>query len=224
MSPVNHPVYGALIRRAMHLPHDVRQRMAEFLRERRGTATPGQAEALKELKDTWSALVPTFRILCLSEVNDVMPMWYHYADKYQGVVLEFFADEAVDSAFQVARPVLYQEAPSIADVKSWVSSMLREGDTGYQDLFMEYLCVKTPAWSYEREWRIPVPGRRPDDSELYGDYGFNARELTAIFFGPKCPREDRADLLALLTHGLEHVTPYEMVFDTQQAQLVARVL
>jgi hypothetical protein len=36
------------------------------------------------LKDTWSAMVPTFRILCLS---DVAPMWYHYGDKYHGVVL-----------------------------------------------------------------------------------------------------------------------------------------
>jgi len=59
---------------------------------------------------------------------------------------------------------------------------------------------------------------------LFGDYGFHPRELTGIYFGPKCPDEDRSDLLNLLSHGLEHVRVYEMIFDTRQARLVARAL
>ena len=98
----------------------------------------------------------------------------------------------------------------------------RGGEKNYRDLFTEYLYVKTCAWSYEKEWRIPAPGRRPDDSELFGDYGFHRRELTAIYFGPNCPDEDRADLLALLTHGLEHVQAHQMSFDIPQARLVSR--
>ena len=66
-----------------------------------------------------------------------------------------------------------------------------------------------------------APGRRPDDSELFGDYGFHPRELTAIYFGPHCSDEDRRDLLALLAHGLEHVQAHQMSFDTQQARLVS---
>jgi len=105
----------------------------------------------------------------------------------------------------------------------WVSCMLGEGgEKNYRDLFTEYLYVKTCAWSYEKEWRIPAPGRRPDDSELFGDYGFHPRELTAIYVGPNCPDEDRADLLALLTHGLEHVQAHQMSFDIPQARLVSR--
>jgi hypothetical protein len=100
--------------------------------------------------------------------------------------------------------------------------MLGEGETRYPDLFMEYLHVKTPAWSYEKEWRIPVPGRREDDAELFGDYGFDPRELTAIYFGPKCPTEDRAELLKLITLGLRHVKAYEMLFDVRQARLVSQ--
>lgn len=219
-TPVKHPVYGLMVRLAMRAsPHD-RRAMAGELR-RRMRPTPGQAEALRELKDTWRAMVPTFRVLCLSEVNDVTSMWSHYADKYHGVVLEFFAVKEVDSAFQIARRVVYQDtAPSIADATAWVSCML--GEKNYQDLFTEYLYVKTCAWSYEKEWRIPAPGRRPDDSELFGDYRFHPRELTAISFGPNCSDEDRTDLLALLTHGLEHVQAHQMSFDTQQARLVSR--
>lgn len=221
-TPVKHPVYGLLVRLAIRASLDDRRAMASEFRRRMGS-TPGQAEALRELKDTWRAMVPTFRVLCLSELNDVTSMWYHYADKYQGVVLEFFAVEEVDSAFQIARPVVYQDTPpSIADATAWVSCMLGEGEKNYGDLFTEYLYVKTCAWSYEKEWRIPAPGRRPDDSELFGDYGFHPRELTAIYFGPNCPDADRTDLLALLTHGLEHVQAHQMSFDIPQARLVSR--
>lgn len=219
---VNHPFFGPLIRSAMRRAPEARRRMASEVREGVGGPTPGQAAALKLLKDTWSAMVPTFRILCLSELNDVAPMWHHYADGYKGVVLEFFAVEDVDSAFQVARPVVYQDAPSIAEASAWVSCMLSEGETRWQDLFMEYLYAKTPSWSYEKEWRIPVPGRRPDDSELFGDYGFHPRELTRIYFGPKCPDGDRSDLFNLLSQGFEHVKVCEMIFDTRQARLVSR--
>jgi Protein of unknown function (DUF2971) len=221
-SPIKHPYFGPLIRWAAGQAPEAGNRLVSELRQGVMEPTPGQVEALQSLKDMWKALVPTFRILCLSELNDVAPMWYHYADKYQGVVLEFSAVEDVDSVFQLARPVVYQDAPAIAEAKAWVSCMLGEGEARWQDLFMEYLYVKTPAWSYEKEWRIPVPGRRPGDSELFGDYGFYARELRAIYFGPKCSEQDREDLLKLLAHGLDHVEAYQMDFDTRQARLVAR--
>jgi hypothetical protein len=128
------------------------------------------------------------------------------------------------SVFLVARPVVYQDTPSIAEANAWVSCILSHDETCFQNLFIEYLHVKTCAWSYEKEWRIAVPGRRPGDAELYGDYGFNPRELTAIYFGPKCPQKDRSDLLALLAHGLEHVQAHEMAGDAQQAKLVSRAV
>jgi hypothetical protein len=222
-APVRHPLFGPLLRGAMCLGTDARRAMASELRRQMGTPTRGQAEALKELKDTWRAMVPTFRVLCLSEVHDATSMWNHYAAGYKGVVLQFSAVKEVDSAFLAARPVVYQDTPpSIADVNAWVSCMLGSGEKSYQDLFKEYLYVKTCEWSNEKEWRIPAPGRRPEDGELFGDYGFHPRELTAIYFGPKCPEGDRVDLLALLSHGLEHVQANEMVYDTQQARLVSR--
>ena len=96
---VKHPFFGPLIRGAMGQAPDARRNMASDLREGIGGPTPGQAAALQLLKDTWSAMVPTCRILCLSKVNDVAPMWHHYADKYQGVVLEFLAVEEVAPAW-----------------------------------------------------------------------------------------------------------------------------
>jgi hypothetical protein len=196
--------------------------MAQTLRETPLPVTDGQLSALKELKDKWRSLVPTFRILCLSELNDVASMWQHYADEYKGVVLEF-SPIYEDSPFLVARPVVYQDdPPAIADPRVWADRMISQ--RGYADLFFEYQYIKRTSWSYEKEWRIVVSGSRPGDPELFGDYGYNTRDLTGIYFGPKCSEADRSSLLALRAHGLEHVRAYETVSDFQQGQFTFREL
>jgi hypothetical protein len=221
---VKNPLVAALLRMAMHATPDVRRTMANELRQSIGVPTSGQIESLGALMDKWEEMVPTFRVLCLSELHDVTPMWLHYAGQYKGVVLEFSAVDELDGAFLVARPVVYQDTPpSIADPESWVSCMLGRGGTTYWDLFTEYQYVKTNAWSYEREWRI-VSGARPGESGLFEDYGFYPRELTGLYFGPKCSAEDRSDLLGLLAHGLEHVRAYEALPDSQQAKFAFRAI
>lgn len=223
---VKHPVIAFLLQAARRATPEVRRTMANQLRqaESLGIPTPGQIEAFAALKDMWKEMVPTFRVLCLSELNDVTPMWQHYSDGYKGVVLEFSAVDELDSAFLVARPVQYQDTPpAIADPNQWVSCMLGQGGSTYRDLFTEYEYVKTNAWSYEKEWRI-VSGARPGESGLFGDYGFHPHELTGIYFGPKSSAEDRSDLLALLGHGLEHVRAHEAFLDSQQAKIAFRAI
>ena len=221
---VKHPVVAVLLRVATRATPEVRRAMARELRQSIGTPTAGQVQSFAALKDMWKEMVPTFRVLCLSELNDVTPMWLHYADEYNGAVLEFSAVDQLDSAFLVARPVVYQDtAPAIADPDAWVSRMLGQGGSSYWELFTEYEYVKTTAWAYEKEWRI-VSGARPGETGLFGDYGFHPHELTGIYLGPKCSAGDRSDLLALLAHGLEHVRAHDAVLDSQQARFAFRAI
>lgn len=90
---------------------NLRRRVIAGWRRIASVTTQGQIEAMAELKKRWRDLVPRFRILCLSELNDVTSMWNHYADAYRGVVLEFEAVDRLDSVFLIARPVTYQDAP-----------------------------------------------------------------------------------------------------------------
>lgn len=215
---VKHPGLSALLRVARQASPDVRRAMARELRTNTNAPTSGQIQGLAALKQTWRGMVPTFRILCLSELNDVTPMWLHYADAYEGVVLQFSAVDELDSAFLVARPVIYQDnPPAIADADTWARCTLGQSESTYWDLFTEYLYVKTTAWAYEKEWRI-VSGARPGEKELFADYDFHPHELTGVYFGPKCSAEDRGDILALLAHGLEHVRANAARADSQQAR------
>lgn len=223
-SSVKHPIQAALLRVVRRASLDVRRAMAEELRQSVGVPTAGQVQSLAAVKDMWRNMVPTFRVLCLSELNDVTSMWLHYADAYKGVVLEFSAIDELDSPFLVAQPVIYQDGPTaIADADAWVSWMLGQGTSTYWDLFSEYQYAKTNAWSYEKEWRI-VSGARPGETGLFADYPFYARELTGIYFGSRCSTEDRAELLSLLVQGLEHVSAHEASHDDQQARFSFRVI
>jgi Protein of unknown function (DUF2971) len=220
---VKNPMFAEALRMTLSLSPEMRQKIANDHRREPVTTTLGQIEATAELKNIWRRLVPLFRVMCLSEANDITPMWLNYADRYKGVVLEFSAVAQVDSIFLVAKPIVYQDAPpAIANPEAWVNCLLGEGEPMFQKIITEYQYVKTTPWSHEREWRIVVPLPRLGDSELFGDYGFFTREVTGIYFGPHCSAEDRSDLLALLSHGLEHVQAYEAFSDPQQAKFEFR--
>lgn len=166
---VKHPAFALLLRVVRYASPDIRRVMARELRQNIGTPTSGQIQAFAALRDKWREMVPTFRVLCLSELNDVTPMWLHYADEYKGVVLEFSAIDELDSAFLAARPVIYQDTPpAITDSHTWARCMLGQSESTYRDLFTEYQYVKTTPWSYEKEWRI-VSGARPGESGLFAD-------------------------------------------------------
>lgn len=51
-------------------------------------------------------------------------------------------------------------------------------------------------------------------------YGFNPRELRAIYLGISCGGDDRADLLRLLGHGLEQVLVYQAHAENVSARFV----
>lgn len=200
-----HPVLKLLLTALDGASPAQRQQIADELRKDPGGPTVGQVDALAELKRVWSEIVPKLRVLCLSESNDVTSMWNHYADKYRGAVLQFEAVDSLDSVWLIARAVIYQEAPpAIADARTWGRCMLRKDERTYQDLFTEYQYVKTPDWAYEREWRLATFAV-PEESGQFSDWGFNPRELVAVYLGTRGSEEDQADILRLLTHGFEHV-------------------
>jgi hypothetical protein len=214
-----HPKVVLMLRLTAQASEEVRRELASELRKSSAAAARGQFDALQELKSTWKAMVPGFRVLCLSEVNDATPMWAHYAGGYTGAVLEFRAIDELDSGFLLGRPVEYRDVPAIAAPADWAECLITPG--AVQDrLFREYQYVKTPEWSYEREWRI-VTGARPKETEMFGDYAFHPLELSAIYFGPKCSAQDRSDLLVLLAHGLAHVEAYDAII-TDARKLVFR--
>lgn len=151
-------------------------------------------ESMEALRALWRAWLPDYRILCLTECPAHAAMWYHYADEYRGVVLEFRCIDEYDSAWLVARPVRYpQSVPIIYTADGWAELLCMEHDTAVQALLEAATYTKSPDWSYEAEWRI-VSFKRAGENGRCSDYKFSRQELAAIYFGPMISAEERMSL------------------------------
>ena len=115
--------------------------------------------------DLRERIAKSFGILSLSEIEDSLLMWAHYADEHRGVVLEFEGSHPYfnrrlhdhDVARSV-RPVVYTpQRPR----RAIVSYSADDGDF-LDRLANDFFLVKSPEWSYEREWRMLLPARDAD--------------------------------------------------------------
>lgn len=160
--------------------------------------------ALGELRVMWQQWLPTFRILCLSARNDIALMWSKYAENYKGVVLEFACSEQFKTPQLIAKPVLYEDRPSLLDKAGWGKLLTRRQSDGIQYLFNESCHTKSLDWSYQEEWRV-VSFRGPGEIGKYSDYKYYPQTLSAIYFGSEISLPDREALSSLLKDELSHV-------------------
>jgi hypothetical protein len=162
-----------------------------------------------DLKEMWKSLIPQLRILCLAAAHDKTSMWYHYADKYRGVVIELACIDKLDSPWLVAEPVEYPlEHPSVFTASGWAELLTLKQEIGLEKMLHALTYNKTPDWSYEEEWRVSSY-RRPGEVAEYADYKIHPLNLTKVFFGPDIAFADKEEILNFLVGDLSHVIPYQ---------------
>lgn len=119
-----------------------------------------------------------FTVACLSEVNDSVLMWSHYANNHKGFCIEYSGAEIYNSSPTNKRlfPVKYisveeQEIPvsALALDYSGLYSVLRKSDD----------------WSYEREWRICFGIEDTD-----GARNIQLPRATSVYLGAKMTPDD----------------------------------
>jgi hypothetical protein len=122
-------------------------------------------------------------VACFSERNDDLVMWGHYGGKYKGFCLEFSTELA---PFSNAKPIYYSERIPQASVIPFLNG-------GEVDAVQDFFSVKSASWAYEKEWRI--------FHEKVGTlYHYEARALTAVYFGPEVS-EEALEIIALVLRG-----------------------
>lgn len=177
-----------------------------------------QLPSFRELEDKWKWFIPRFRILSFTEEHDNTVMWSSYSAAYKGVVLELECLDIYDSAFLLARPVIYSdELPVVGTLNLWVRMLTGQASFDYQEMFGKLEYIKSTRWQYEKEWR--VSSFEKNSSELFSDYKMNPRTFTKVFFGKDVSEQDRKDLLDLLVFDLSHVEAYEMLVDDTRGRL-----
>ena len=191
------PKFQLILRALENADSNIKKQIYEEI-ENMPASGPADSGSLDELKTIWKNFIPDFRILCLCEAHDIISMWYHYADRYKGVVIEFDCNDDLDSAWLMAKPVKYTETiPEISSAKSWAKVLLKQKEKAIETLMDACTFSKTPDWSYEKEWRV-TSFKRPHETGTVSDYKFNAKEIKSVYLGPLIDQNDMADLLKIL--------------------------
>jgi len=151
------------------------------------------------------------RVLCLSESNDNVVMWSHYADNHKGIVMRLRCIDEIDNTLLAAKKIVYQrELPAIASIEEIVKSFIGIQKYNYANLYADLPYIKHTDWEYEQEWRAAFP-EEVTNTKLYNDYRENPIVFGAIYLGCRIEPTDEAEIMSLLTGHLSHVEVYSAV-------------
>jgi len=163
---------------------------------------------LDVFRDHWRQQIQEMRILCLCESHEKTSMWYHYADKYRGAVIEFLCTEDVDTPWRIAEPIEYtDENHLVSTSEGWAKLLSMEQEKALKKLFDASVYTKSTDWSYEYEWRI-ASFKRPHDKGHYSDNPFNGRSIGNLYLGPLID-EDLKEKLVQLSSRYPRMNIYE---------------
>lgn len=151
------------------------------------------------------------RVFCLTERNDNLLMWAHYADSHHGVAFKFRRLEQLDHRFLVAQPVRYSDEPvSFPNLPDYVDHLL--GLTRYDliSLVWEIAFRKHSDWRYEQEWRVHIALRADEDpGPGYSDDAEPPELFEAIFLGCKMESQAATELVALIREKLPQTAIFQ---------------
>lgn len=214
----NKPKLNTIVRNLRTIPKEFRRRFISEMRQ----LVPQKADPFKRALDKflayWETWIPRMRIICLSEVNDSMSMWCHYADNHQGVILALDCIEEIDSPWLIAQPVIYQDDPPLLAKETLVRSIIGREPLDYEQFTFDCMRIKKTAWSYEKEWRV-VTTARSGESGLYSDYAIDPRNFGAVYLGQNISKQDEKEIIALLDYELSHMSAYNTILIPRECRL-----
>lgn len=103
----------------------------------------------RSLQGDFADLRTRMGIACLSEEDDSLLMWAHYANNHRGLCVEYELMGINKELGFTPVPVIYSE--SRACFRSLDQEALKRD---VQAVFIESITSKSPEWCYEKEWRI----------------------------------------------------------------------
>ncbi len=150
-------------------------------------------------------LAQNIGLYCLSEVNDEILMWSHYADNHRGYCLMFAATD-MTPFFGTAQQVTYSESLPVVDIAN---------DSPHEKS-EKTLLTKFCDWGYEKEWRIV------DHESGSGLHSYPPELLVGVIFGAQMPTGDRAKIRGWLRLREHPVSLYEAVLSDQHFRVEIR--
>jgi hypothetical protein len=162
---------------------------------------------LPQLHAQQRSLLQRSKLLCLSEVHDNILMWSHYTRDHTGAVLEFDSDKDRDSPLNRAERVNYSRAmPRLMTEANMVHFFSGQWRMDANVIMHNSIFTKAADWSYEKEWRVWLPGT--DATQRFLDLAYQREELVGIYFGCRISDDNQTMLRNVVTRYFSHASVY----------------
>ncbi len=106
-------------------------------------------QQIKILQMEFDRLKETTGVACLSESEDSLLMWAHYANNHSGICVEYALLAINQILGFTAVPIIYSEERTCFDFFA-----PRSIEKDIRKLLIQSLTSKSREWNYEKEWRI----------------------------------------------------------------------
>jgi len=160
----------------------------------------------------------------LSESNNIVPLWAHYADDHKGVCIEYDLSLNDFPFEEPCFPINYVEH---ADYTEEINQLHNDNRNKLKILEEPFL-KKSIDWSYEKEWRVLIDKTRLKstinilhDSKIIKNEGklcfIKFPKPTSVFLGLKISKEDEIKIKEIC-HKRD-INVYKMVKDESEYNL-----
>ena len=164
------------------------------------------------MNQVWKKTLPNLFIFCISEIEDDLLMWAHYAESHQGGVIKLNCLPSLDSALCIAKPVEYRpDIPFLAELNEYIKHVTGQKPINLVERFLDLAYIKSDHWKYEKEWR--VVNFKP---ELNNGLGYVLEtlwpdEVNSVYLGYKMNEELRSQIKGIIRDNpkLSHVKIFQ---------------
>ncbi|MBU4414824.1 MAG: DUF2971 domain-containing protein [Proteobacteria bacterium] len=172
---------------------------------------------ISQVNSHWHNSMRDSRVFCVTENNDNLLMWAHYAKDHTGAVFQLATLPESDTPLSVAKKVKYKEKPvrfySLDELIKWTLFDIEPDPARLQ--FSNHAYRKSKIWRYEEEWRVVDMCHYENKNDLYVDHKFIPQQLQKIFFGCKANSEDISRLRGLA----ENINPQVEFYKAKKLKL-----
>ena len=161
--------------------------------------------------------------VCLSESNNIIPMWAHYADNHAGVCIGYGLSDFELGSEETCHPVLYVQNSDFTEEINNIDNDERNKLKVLEEPFLK----KSYDWSYEKEWRILInkiqlktlkSGFSQDFIDKRGNLCFiKFPKPSCVFLGLNISDDDKQKVIKLCEE--RRITVYKMIKDSTRYNL-----
>ncbi|WP_258018713.1 DUF2971 domain-containing protein, partial [Brachyspira hampsonii] len=142
---------------------------------------------------SYKEILDKIKVSCLTTHNDNTLMWSHYADKHQGICIEYDITSIHNRENLILKKVNYEASLTTNNINYYTDTMgklfnnVKTSDNRNIDYIIDTFTVKSKEWEYEDEYRIlfyDEENKNPNGRSI-------DLQIKSICFGVQTSKEDK---------------------------------